>query len=1569
MLPFPERFNFSHDAWAGPRATVFARREDAFQQLVGDALREELGAGVRVMPTEGRDGGIDVLLENDVRLPFVSRDLAGPVIVECKDNDDARGRALENVRAAWKKVEEKLAKQSAAGWPGPYRPWATARTYLYLTSAVLPNQEARNRLQQDVEQFFQRLRRDGRTTIEHPVIADWADLRPFLDRNPRLADRWLGLGRLSLRSQAEQLASLRGVSRYLVDLPFIAPGRESQTHPDRLLAHVLERAGEDRGVLIVGAGGVGKTRTLLEVGQRADAQGWRVLHVLSGDPPLSSSDLIQEVVDGRRDTLVLCDYFDQLALDVVSIRQRLLPAARQRGLKVAILASARTPRDARRSRNPDFFAVVRLALETEQAQRLAGTMEQQIAPQAVRMLGEEKVRKLTGDQPMIALLVLKEIERLAATRKLTRAQDTTVRPGELRHWLERRLAEDELVADTGSSRWDEEATSHVLGAAAALAFCPARPKHVHAVITCVIAEENKAKAADQAERIVQNLIELGWLRNAEGKLTVAHDVVTDQLLEQALRTTSDAVRMYALRRLLRPCARSPAVLARFATALRRVITAGGPFVKALERCARAWLRKASPALGRMLAGAPAPKSSAALWAMLRGSPWKQTTIACWDQIVAPWLDQHGASSDAWPPLYALCVRKNLPEPYAARALEAAIAWIEQHHEDEHAASILLMLLDRPDLGSAIASRLFELAWSWYERYRQRPSAALVLGGILERTEVPPALIERLGPETLRWWVEHPEVEETGLPLGMLLRREDTSSALSQRLEGASWEWLERHRDARTAGYVLHGLLLACDEESARWHLAVDAALRWLDIHADTAESGLVLGSLLLRGESIPEQLPAVLDAAWAWFKRRRRSFHVSFILHGLLTTSALDPDRFVQAAKIALGWAAAHDRYPQATILLYLVPRRGDLDAEHAGAIDREACSILQKGPDLSLSGLLLGILLDRGTLPDDVAPRVAELALDWLEKNVGGELNWWVLATSIACPHVDVTDARRLAVNAIAQAESSAVRNVDGAVLGSIIHRIGIETPLLRRASALMTRWLDGHASDPTAIQAYRLLLVRTDLDPGLMARLVEGAQLWLEQHGDTLGAVAVIAPLLAREDLAPECQARAETLAMNWLEQHNLRFEAFNIINVLLATSRSTNKPGVSIAAAARKWLQWHSRHPLASSLITNLIPPPAEPAIPEDIQTAISWLEAHGDKPGAFELLLRLSARRDLNPRTASFVVSTGLSWLSAHPHEESAALLISALLDRPEADTSTVVQLVSRAAEWLDTHELSESSGYALAGLMFAAQGRPELAHSIDGRGPREAVEWLRDHASTHIAGPVIALLYSRKDVARTTLDAAGTSVKQWLGEHAHREESWWTLTALLQHRKLQRGLARRVVQKAVEWVGHHADADHAYAVLNELVGNSLLEKEEDVRAVFLAALRWLGEHVDTLESQQLSLIVFNSASLGESGARADRHFVEALVDAVATSVKAGDFEDACRAMPALLVAAARSRAPALKRRARVLVARALRDRRMHRELRRRMAGACQRLLEADAWPDPAGARQLLSELRMAPALED
>jgi hypothetical protein len=57
----PRRFSLA--AMAGVSARAFAKREDAFQKLIGDGLFAMSGHAARSYPTKGEDGSIDSFLE------------------------------------------------------------------------------------------------------------------------------------------------------------------------------------------------------------------------------------------------------------------------------------------------------------------------------------------------------------------------------------------------------------------------------------------------------------------------------------------------------------------------------------------------------------------------------------------------------------------------------------------------------------------------------------------------------------------------------------------------------------------------------------------------------------------------------------------------------------------------------------------------------------------------------------------------------------------------------------------------------------------------------------------------------------------------------------------------------------------------------------------------------------------------------------------------------------------------------------------------------------------------------------------------------------------------------------------------------------------------------------------------------------------------------------------------------------------------------------------------------------------------------------------------------------------
>jgi hypothetical protein len=295
-----------------------------------------------VAPTKGRDGAIDAFVEEGDGSAALA-DLTAPQIIECKDHDDHLPGVQANVRAGWSRVAENLTRQAGLGWPGAFQPWRRVRSYVYCVSAVLANQQERDKLQSAISTCFEALPADQRPPIEAIRILDWGDLRHWLDTLPRVADGWLGTSLPLVLSHGEYCASLTGFRRYLRPevLPFIAPEQGANTQPEAILSRLETLAGSG-GVLLKGVGGVGKTRTALEVGHRAEAKGWRVLHALPGEPGVTVEEIAEVLLSGSAPTLLVFDYLDQMPnLDLGSLHGRLLPEAQRRGLRLALLANMR----------------------------------------------------------------------------------------------------------------------------------------------------------------------------------------------------------------------------------------------------------------------------------------------------------------------------------------------------------------------------------------------------------------------------------------------------------------------------------------------------------------------------------------------------------------------------------------------------------------------------------------------------------------------------------------------------------------------------------------------------------------------------------------------------------------------------------------------------------------------------------------------------------------------------------------------------------------------------------------------------------------------------------------------------------------------------------------------------------------------------------------------------------------------------------------------------------------------------------------------------------------------------
>jgi hypothetical protein len=249
-----------------------------------------------------------------------------------------------------------------------------------------------------------------------------------------------------IHTHAEEIAGLTGLRRNLTSqfLPFVPPGQGAETHPDQLLSR-LTRTDGPPGVLLLGAAGTGKTRTCFEVGDRAADQGWDVLHVTPGEPLVSTDQLAGAIAAAGEQVLVIIDYLNECqGLDLVALRQRVLPDARRTGTRVAFLASARPGWQLQSGADlTPLFRLVRLEPDIVQGHRIREQIVDSLAPHARDVLGTDRLLQLCGLRPVIALLIALEAEAQAQLGHL----DTTLRgikPEELISWLHRRLREDHL---------------------------------------------------------------------------------------------------------------------------------------------------------------------------------------------------------------------------------------------------------------------------------------------------------------------------------------------------------------------------------------------------------------------------------------------------------------------------------------------------------------------------------------------------------------------------------------------------------------------------------------------------------------------------------------------------------------------------------------------------------------------------------------------------------------------------------------------------------------------------------------------------------------------------------------------------------------------------------------------------------------------------------------------------------------------------------------------------------------------------------------------------------------------
>ena len=290
----------------------------SFQNLVHELLEPEFPGLVR-FPAGGKDGCVDLV-----------QDLRGDrLVIECKHIGDG---GFAEAQRRWREVADKLGTHLADP-NGPtkgqsqYRPWYETdlpiRRFRFCISCSIVNSALRDQLTRDIRQSFAELA-SSHSHLSHLAnlstnLLDWGDLETRLRKNPHLLFRWFPATRPFGLVPLDEIVEAGTLRSYLssAKLPYYSRSHHLAAVPapagvdipgEDALLDSLE-GGQFTGLVVTGAGGVGKTRLSLEIGRRAQERGWTVLRVRSRLHKDSLDALGERLTPAARVLLVI-DYIE-----------------------------------------------------------------------------------------------------------------------------------------------------------------------------------------------------------------------------------------------------------------------------------------------------------------------------------------------------------------------------------------------------------------------------------------------------------------------------------------------------------------------------------------------------------------------------------------------------------------------------------------------------------------------------------------------------------------------------------------------------------------------------------------------------------------------------------------------------------------------------------------------------------------------------------------------------------------------------------------------------------------------------------------------------------------------------------------------------------------------------------------------------------------------------------------------------------------------------------------------------------------------------------------------------------
>ncbi|MFD4671357.1 hypothetical protein ACFWNN_16600 [Lentzea sp. NPDC058450] len=806
-----------------------------------------------------------------------------------------------------------------------------------------------------------------------------------------------------IRTHTEEVTSLDGLRRNLLDseLPFVPPtDPHAVTAPRKLLDRLEEDAGLP-GILLIGAAGVGKTRTCFEVAAQAVRDGWAVMHVSDSNAAVTSADVHNAILAERADrVLVVLDYINYYYehLGLTALKDEVGEFAR-RNTKVAFIAACRPGwHSTTRAELDQIFEMVELVPDEAQTSVVRDRILTRVAPNATAEVKLPKMRRVCGDRPVIAMLIASEIERLHGLGELDKALQG-IRPAKLLVWLKRRLAEDRLLPKPPDDPLDEEESEPSKALQACLSMLLATPQPEPAVLA-------SGQTLANAPRLVAKLKAMGWVVNSPVGLVPAHDLVTDQLVDEILlEPLGTVVRTAVADRVLDASLSAGATVGRFAMNLSRILR-DMPAAKgdALDAHCVAWLDSRADRVGEVMASGD--DGAYAIGSVLDSPSWAAVVFRRWGEIVDPWLTGHPQSLSSRHLLYK-GLRSEIGKT-DERLVAESLVWLDVHHGTLEAQFVITGLL-YCELADDVLRRTLDHAQSWLRTYGTMLGAkyliARLLGCELDRADAHAVVGFAVRFLKSRWnahevhtvlarlYLREMDDDEAAAAFDVAVKWLGTHGAdraAQQPLTNIAWsrlsedavpvvvgftrKWLVRHDTDLRAQYLLSALLVQQLDDDVE-QLAVHG-LNWLEKHGELGEACFVLSRLLPRDLSAGV-VGEVAAFALTWLGIHRHSAEAQHVLQALLFRE-IEPDVAEAVAGFALAWLKGHEDALEAHQVLHGLLQK-ELAGEVAGRTIAFALTWLKTQRTAFDARQVLRSLLFHEREPD-VAEAVAGHALAWLE-------------------------------------------------------------------------------------------------------------------------------------------------------------------------------------------------------------------------------------------------------------------------------------------------------------------------------------------------------------------------------------------------------------------------------------------------------------------------------------------------------------------------------------------------------------------------------------------------------------